>query len=108
MRKFRPESTKDEFSIPTTNVKVNPLNQNKEFNNTEISMITVNHDQETNGKEPLGSVNADMDQNPEITSPDSLLISCNGSINKVRYTKQRPKVDIRFQVLFNKVFVSFF
>ena len=98
VRKFRSESVKDEFSIATTNVQVNPLSQNKEFNNTEISMITVNHDQETNGKEPLGSVNADMDQNPEITSPDSLLISCNGSINKVRYTKQRPKLSSPFYI----------
>ena len=85
MRKFRPESAKDEFSITTTNVKVNPLNQNKEFNNTEISMIAVNHNQESSEKEFLGNVNADMAQNPEITNPDFLLISCKESINKVRY-----------------------
>ena len=85
MRKFRPESAKDEFSITTTNVKVNPLNQNKEFKNTEISMIAVNHNQESSEKESLGNVNADMTQNPEITNRDFLLISCKESINEVRY-----------------------
>ena len=86
MRKFRSESVKDEFSIATTNVQVNPLSQNKEFDNTEISMIAVNHDQDSNGTEHLANVTPDMAQNTKENNSDSLLISCNGSINKVKYT----------------------
>ena len=86
MRKFRSESVKDEFSIATTNVPVNPLSQNKEFNNTEISMIAINPDRDSNETEPLANVTPDMAQNPKENNSDSLLISCNGSINKVKYT----------------------
>ena len=75
----------------------NPLNENREYNDTEISMISVSHGQESNRKEPLTNTNDDMAQNPEITNPNSLLISCHGNMNKVRFTYQRSEADLKFQ-----------